>query len=69
MVIGTYQSIAKMADVRNHINNGPLKYVLVAKYLDIYIDTNVNWDEHVNIDPKLSNTRTAYNERRFNVSG
>jgi len=41
MLIGIHQSIAKMADIRNHINNEPLKYVLVAKYLDIYIDANL----------------------------
>ena len=31
MLIGTHQSIAKMGDVRIHINNEPLKHVLMAK--------------------------------------
>ena len=33
MLIGTHQSIAKMADVRININNQPLKHMLVPKYL------------------------------------
>ena len=37
ILIGTHQSIAKMADAIIHINNDPLKHVLVAKYLGVYI--------------------------------
>ena len=48
MLIGTHQSIAKMADVRIHINNKPLKHVSVAKYLGMYIDSNLKWDDHIN---------------------
>ena len=36
MLIGTNQSIAKMDDVRIHINNEPLKHVPAAKYLGMY---------------------------------
>ena len=36
MLIGTNESIAKMDDVRIHINNEPLKHVRAAKYLRIY---------------------------------
>ena len=36
-LIGTHQSIAKMADVKILTNNEPLKHVSVAKYLGIYI--------------------------------
>jgi len=35
MLINTHQSIAKMADVRIHINTEPLKHVLVAKYMTL----------------------------------
>ena len=31
MLTGIHESIAKMANVRIHINNEPLKHVLVAK--------------------------------------
>ena len=48
MLIGTNQSIAKMDDVRIHINNEPLKHVPVAKYLGMYIDSNLKWDDHIN---------------------
>ena len=55
MLIGTHQSIAKMADVRIHINNEPLKHVSVAKYLGMYIDSNLKWDDHINsMIPKMS---------------
>ena len=35
MLIGTHQSIAKVADVRIHINNEPLIDVLVVKYMTL----------------------------------
>lgn len=55
MLIGTRQSIAKMADVRIHINNEPLKHVSVAKYLGMSIDSNLKWDDHINsMIPKMS---------------
>ena len=47
MLIGTHQSFANMADVRIYINNEPLKHVLVAKYLGMYFDANLKWDEHI----------------------
>ena len=44
-----------MADVRIQINNEPLKHVSVAKYLGMYIDSNLNWDDHIsNMIPKIS---------------
>ena len=55
MLIGTHQSVAKMADVRIHINNEPLKHVSVAKYLGVYINSNLKWDDHINnMIPKIS---------------
>ncbi len=55
MHIGTYQSIAKMPNLMIHINNEPLKKVSIAKYLGMYIDENLNWDEHINVMiPKIS---------------
>ena len=53
MLIGTYQSIVKMAGVRIHINNEPLKHVSVAMYLGMYVHSNLKWDNHINnIIPK-----------------
>ena len=55
MLIGTHPLIAKMADVRIHINNEPLKHVSVAKYLGMYIYLNLKWDDHSNnMIPKIS---------------
>ena len=55
LLIGIHQSIAKMADVRIHINNEPLKHVSVAKYLVMYIYSNLKWDDHINnMIPKIS---------------
>ncbi len=55
MQIGTYQSIAKMPNLMIHINNEPLKKVWIAKYLGMYIDENLKWDEHINVMiPKIS---------------
>ena len=55
MPIGSHQSIAKMADVRIHINNEPFKHVSVAKYPGMYIDSNLKWDVHINnMIPKIS---------------
>ena len=49
MLTGTHLSIAKVANVRFDVNNEPLKHVLVAKYLGLYIDATLKWDEHINI--------------------
>ena len=49
MLTGTDLDFAKIANVRIHINNEPLKHVLVAKYLGMYIDAILKWDEHINI--------------------
>ncbi len=55
MPVGTYQSLAKVPDIRIHINNEPLKQVTVSKYLGIKIDSNLKWDDHINaIIPKIS---------------
>ena len=55
MLIGTHQSIVKMADVRIHINNEPLKHLTVAKYLGMYIDPNLKRDDQINnMIPKIS---------------
>jgi len=55
MQIGTYQALNKMPNLRIHINNEPLKQVSVAKYLGMYIDENLKWDEHINVMiPKIS---------------
>ncbi len=49
MQIGTYQSIAKMPNLMIHINNEPFKKVSITKYLGMYIDENLKWDEHINV--------------------
>ncbi len=55
MLVGTYQSLAKVLDIRIHINNEPLKQVTVSKYLGMKIDSNLKWDDHINvIIPKIS---------------
>ncbi len=55
MLDGTYQSLAKVPDIRIHINNEPLKQVTVSKYLGMNIDLNLKWDDHINaIIPKIS---------------
>ncbi len=48
MLIGTYQSLAK-------INNEPLHKVTISKYLGMFIDSNIKWDDHINdMIPKIS---------------
>ncbi len=55
MQIGTYQSSAKMSNLMIHINNEPLKKVLIDKYLGMYIDENLKWNEYINVMiPKIS---------------
>ncbi len=49
MLVGAYQSLAKMPEMSIHINNEPLHKVTVSKYLDRFIDSNVKWDDHINI--------------------
>ncbi len=49
MQIGTYQSIPKMENHMIHINNEPPRKVSIAKYLGMYIDENLKWDEHINV--------------------
>ncbi len=49
MQIGNYQYIAKMPNLLIHTNNEPLKKVSITKYLGIYIDENLKWDEHINV--------------------
>ncbi len=54
MLIGTYQALQQMLDIRVHIDNEPLKRVSVAKYIGIYIDENLKWNVHIdNIIPKI----------------
>ncbi len=54
MLIGTFQSLAKMPDIHVHIHNEPLNQVTVAKYLGMFIDSNLKWDDHINkIVPKF----------------
>ncbi len=55
MLIGTYQSLAKMPELSIHINNGPLHKVTISKYLGMFIDSNLKWDDHINnMIPKIS---------------
>ncbi len=55
MLVGTYQSLAKVPNIRIHINNEPLKQVTVSKYLGMKIESNLKWDDHINgIIPKIS---------------
>ena len=55
VLIGTHQSVANMVHVIIHTNNESLKHVSVAKYLDLYIGSNLKWDDHINdMIPKIS---------------
>ncbi len=55
MLIGTYQSLAKMPEISIHINNDPLHKVTISKYLGMFIDSNLKWDDHNNnMIPKIS---------------
>ncbi len=55
MLIGTYQSLAKMSEMSIHINNEHLHYVTISKYLNMFIDSNLKWDDHINnMIPKIS---------------
>ncbi len=46
--MGTFQSLAKMPDIHVHIDSEPLNQVTVAKYLGMFIDSNLKWDDHIN---------------------
>ncbi len=55
MLIWPFQSLAKMPDIHVHIDNEPLNQVTVAKYLGMFIDSNLKWDDHINnLVPKIS---------------
>ncbi len=49
MLIGTFRSLTKMPEIHVHIDNEPLNQVTVAKYLVMFIDSNLKWDDHINI--------------------
>ncbi len=55
MIVGTYQSLAKVPDIRIHINNEPLNQVTASIHLGMKIDSNLNWNDHINaIIPQIS---------------
>ncbi len=55
MLIGMYPSLAKMPEMSIHMNNEPLDKVPISKYLGMFIDSNLNWDDHINnLTPKIS---------------
>ncbi len=55
MLVGIYQSLAKVPDIRIHVNSELLKQVTVSKYLGMKIDSNLKWDGHINaIIPNIS---------------
>ncbi len=37
-----------MPDIYVHINNEPLNQVTIAKYLGMFFDSNLKWDDHIN---------------------
>ncbi len=45
MLIGTYQSLAKMPEMSIHINNEPLHKITISKYLGMFIDSNLKGDD------------------------
>ncbi len=46
ILIGTYQSLAKMPEMSIHINNEPLHKVTISKYLGMFIDSNLIPQSH-----------------------
>lgn len=55
MLIGTHQALSKVTNINVHINNEPLEQVSVAKYLGLFIDSNLKWDDHISkVIPKIS---------------
>ncbi len=48
MFVGRYQYFVKVPGII-HLNNEPLKQVTVSQYLDISIDSNLKWDDHMNV--------------------
>ncbi len=50
MQIRTYQSLVfEMPNLMIHLNNELPKKVSITKYLGMYIDGNLKWDEHINV--------------------
>ncbi len=57
-----------MPNLRIHINNEPLRKISVAKYLGMYIDQNLKWDEDINfMIPKISAKIGIIKSRRNSV--
>ncbi len=48
MLIGPFQSLTKIPDIHVHIDNKQFNQVTVAKYLGMFIDSNLKWDDHIN---------------------
>ncbi len=52
MLIGTL--LTMMPDVQVYIDNKPLNQAIIAKYLCMFIDSNLKWDDHINkLVPKV----------------
>ncbi len=54
-----------MPDIHVHTDNEPLNQVTVAKYLGMFIDSNLKWDDHINkfilkISAKIGILRTLW---------
>ncbi len=49
IVMGIYQSLAKMPKMPIHINNDhePLHKVTRSKYIGMFIGTNLKWNDHI----------------------
>ncbi len=48
MLIETYQSLSKIREMSIHINNEPLHKFTISKYLGMFIDSNLKWNDHIN---------------------
>ncbi len=64
--VSSCQSLAKMLEMSIHINNEPLHKVTISKYLGMFIESNLKWDDHINhmipkISPKISILRSLKN--------
>ncbi len=68
MLIGTYQALQKMLDIRVHIDNEPLKRVSVAKYISMYIDENLRATKLISAYCPRANRNPIYKKSRLVIS-
>ncbi len=67
-LLGTYQNISKAVDITINVGNAPLEQISKYKYLEMWIDKNMNWNYHVDkICSKLSRRLGILRRLKFNL--